>query len=144
MKPFPPRGPFPSNELPKVMDKDGMYVPQNCNFAAIDLIWKSGKKVCGVLVHTSNHHNLLEKFNVCNGWNKALLILLKAIFLKHRGQSQLLHYAKAAYPVSLVYNVHNSNKSVFKYSLLLPSIPFEVSHLLGKCILEANSMCSQQ
>ena len=120
-----------------------MY-PKNCNFAAIDLIWKSGKKVCGVLVHTSNHHNLLEKFNVCNGWNKALLILFKAMFLKHRCQSQLLHYAKAAYPVSLVYNVHNSNKSVFKYSLLIPSIPFEVSHLLGKCILEANSMCSQQ
>jgi hypothetical protein len=33
-----------------------------------------------------------------------LLILFKTLFLKHRGESQLLHYAKAVYPVSRLYN----------------------------------------
>ena len=45
LKPFPPRGPFPSNELPKVMDKDGMYVPQKlqfcCNWSDLE-VWKKG------------------------------------------------------------------------------------------------------
>jgi hypothetical protein len=53
---------FCCNTLPEVMVKDGMYVPRNCNFSAIDLIWKCGKKVCGVQVHTSDHHDVLENF----------------------------------------------------------------------------------
>ena len=53
---------FRSNKLPEVMVKDGMYVPQNCNFPAIDLIWKHGKSVCGVHVHTSHHNDVLENF----------------------------------------------------------------------------------
>jgi len=53
---------FRSNKLPEVMVKDGMYVPQNCNFPAIDLIWKHGKSVCGVQVHTSDHNDVLKHF----------------------------------------------------------------------------------
>ena len=70
---FPSKGIFPSNVLPKIMDEDGMYVPKNCNFPAIDLIWKCGKSVYGVQVHTSDHHNVLKKFTkMCNaaGWHK--------------------------------------------------------------------------
>jgi len=62
---------FDSNKLPESMNMDGMYVPQNSIFPAIDLIWKCGKKVCGVLVHVSNHHNVLKKFTeMCTmaGW----------------------------------------------------------------------------
>jgi len=64
---------FCSNTLPEVMVEDGMYVPRNCNFPAIDLIWKCGKSVYGVQVHTSDHHNVLKKFTkMCNaaGWHK--------------------------------------------------------------------------
>jgi len=53
---------FCSNTLPEVMVEDGMYVPRNCNFPAIDLIWKHGKSVCGVQVHTSDHHDVLKVF----------------------------------------------------------------------------------
>ena len=53
---------FLSNALLEVMVKDGMYIPRNCNFPAIDLIWKHGKSVCGVQVHTSDHHDVLENF----------------------------------------------------------------------------------
>ena len=46
-------------------DLNGMYVPRNSNFPAIDLNWKCGDSVCGVQVHVSNHHNVLKNLQKC-------------------------------------------------------------------------------
>jgi hypothetical protein len=80
---------FPSKQLPKIMKKNGMYVPENSNFPAIDLIWKFGQFVCGVQVHTSKPDNVLEKFTaMCNeaGW----LIKFSKVYLLYLSPEQKL------------------------------------------------------
>ena len=66
-----------------------MYVPENSNFPAIDLIWKFGQFVCGVQVHTSKPDNVLEKFTaMCNeaGW----LIKFSKVYLLYLSPEQKL------------------------------------------------------
>ena len=42
---------------------DGVYVPTNCNFPAVDMIWKSGQTVYGVQVHINcDHDDVASKF----------------------------------------------------------------------------------
>ncbi len=84
---FPPKSAFPSNVLPEIMNENGMYVPRNSNFPAIDLIWKCGDSVCGVQVHVSKHHNVLKKFTeMCKkaGW----LTKFKTIYLLYLSPEQ--------------------------------------------------------
>jgi hypothetical protein len=58
---------FPTQQLPKTLTNDGMYVPINCNFPAIDLIWKMGQTVFGVQVHVNkSHRNVLDDFRDIN------------------------------------------------------------------------------
>jgi hypothetical protein len=69
------------------MNENGMYVPRNSNFPAIDLIWKCGDSVCGVQVHVSKHHNVLKKFTeMCKkaGW----LTKFKTIYLLYLSPEQ--------------------------------------------------------
>jgi len=84
---------FPSDyscriyDLPMSMEKDGMYVPRNSNFPAIDLIWKCGQSVCGVQVHISKHDNVLKKFTaMCDkaGW----LTSFKNVYLLYLSPEQ--------------------------------------------------------
>lgn len=77
---------FPSKHLPKIMEWDGMYVPQNSKFPAIDLIWKCGQFVCGVHLRISKHDDVLEQFTaMCDkaGWltkfKKVYLLYLSPI-----------------------------------------------------------------
>jgi len=73
--------------LPEIMNENGMYVPRNSNFPAIDLIWKCGDSVCGVQVHVSKHHNVLKKFTeMCKkaGW----LTKFKTIYLLYLSPEQ--------------------------------------------------------
>jgi hypothetical protein len=64
---------FPGKSLPKksFFTRDGVYVPLDPNFPAIDLVWKSGSHFFGVQVHVSKHNDVAEKFiDLCimAGW----------------------------------------------------------------------------
>lgn len=55
---------FPSDKLPK-LSQDGLYVPVNTNFPAIDLVWKlPGNKIWCVQVHVSTHPNVLADLEI--------------------------------------------------------------------------------
>jgi hypothetical protein len=59
--------------LPKLTSnsENGVYVPINMNFPAIDLVWKFGDKIFGVQVHVSSHPDVAVKFrDMCSeaGW----------------------------------------------------------------------------
>ena len=61
---------FQGQVLPRSL-KDGVHVPVNSNFPAIDLVWKVGNRIFGVQVHVSSHHDVAEKFTkMCQeaGW----------------------------------------------------------------------------
>ena len=71
---------FQGMKLP-VMLEDGIYVPINCNFSAVDMIWKSKNQVFGVQVHINRgHDDVARKFsNLCekaNWFNKYEIYLL--------------------------------------------------------------------
>ena len=61
---------FQGQGLPRSL-KDGVHVPVNSNFPAIDLVWKVGNRIFGVQVHVSSHHDVADKFTkMCQeaGW----------------------------------------------------------------------------
>jgi len=76
---------FAGQKLPQVLDRDGMYVPMNLNFPAIDLIWKMGQNIWFVQVHVADHtdvkgdlEKLLKDVEWKNGKNMFLLYLSPA------------------------------------------------------------------
>ncbi|MGH7973911.1 MAG: hypothetical protein ACREBR_00195, partial [bacterium] len=55
--------PFASQYLPENLQSDGVYIPKNRTFPAIDMVWKSGKEVWGVQLHIRSDHKVsLDKF----------------------------------------------------------------------------------
>lgn len=62
------------NDLTVSNDDDGVYIPYNSNFPAIDMIWKTGTYIFGVQIHTSRtHSDVADQFErLCNsaGWSK--------------------------------------------------------------------------
>jgi hypothetical protein len=51
---------FGSRNLPPLRvneDDDGVYIPYNPNFPAIDVVWKSGAYIFGVQIHTKSTHS---------------------------------------------------------------------------------------
>jgi hypothetical protein len=61
---------FHGSKLPYIIESDasdGVYAPTNCNFPAVDMVWKSGKNVYGVQVHISNDHDDVapDFWNMC-------------------------------------------------------------------------------
>jgi len=48
---------FPGGKLPEFLDGDGMYVPIDHEFPAIDLIWKMGQDVWCVRTHVYDFNN---------------------------------------------------------------------------------------
>jgi Cdc6-like AAA superfamily ATPase len=66
---------FPGKVLPPLPSRDGVWVPLNSNFTAIDFFIKSGKNVIGVQVHVSTHKDVTENFfKLCEdaGWFDAV------------------------------------------------------------------------
>jgi len=64
---------FRGQKLPQDLSKDGIYVPMNTNFPAIDLIWKMGQTIWFVQVHVADHTNVkadLEKLLEDIEWKK--------------------------------------------------------------------------
>jgi hypothetical protein len=64
---------FPGMVLPELsaQSADGIYIPFNPNFPAIDLVWKLGKIIFGVQVHVSSHEDVASRFcGLCEkaGW----------------------------------------------------------------------------
>jgi hypothetical protein len=62
---------FSGTVLPSLPLRDGVWVPWNSNFTAIDFFIKSGKNVIGVQVHVSTHDDETDKFiKLCEdaGW----------------------------------------------------------------------------
>jgi hypothetical protein len=65
---------FYSQHLPSLRanNDDGIYIPINCNFPAIDVVWKSGNYIFGVQIHTSSSHrdvaSMFEKKCQNAGW----------------------------------------------------------------------------
>jgi hypothetical protein len=62
---------FSGTVLPSLPSRDGVWVPWNSNFTAIDFFIKSGKNVIGVQVHVSTHDDETNKFiKLCEdaGW----------------------------------------------------------------------------
>jgi hypothetical protein len=53
---------FGSQALPSELSQNGLYLPWNCNFPAIDFILKEGRTVWGVQVHVAEHKDELEPF----------------------------------------------------------------------------------
>jgi hypothetical protein len=70
---------FTTQKLPERLPEDGMYVPMNSNFPAIDLIWKMpGNKIWCVQVHVSHHPSALvtlEKMCQEAGWKSDVVLL---------------------------------------------------------------------
>ena len=102
-----------SYRLPISMKKDGMYVPRNSKFPGIDLILKCGQSVCGVQVHISKHHNVLQKFTaMCDmaGWHTKL----KKVYLLYLSPEQRIansvqcHIPKIQGPIAVVTLCKNS------------------------------------
>jgi len=79
---------FQGQKLPKDLSQDGMYVPLNTNFPAIDMIWKMGKNIWFVHAHVAKHdddvkfalEDLLEDFD----WPK----VVENIFLLYLSPSR--------------------------------------------------------
>jgi hypothetical protein len=47
---------------------DGLYIPYNPTFPAIDIVWKTGSHVIGVQVHVSTHKDTVAAFEgLCRG-----------------------------------------------------------------------------
>jgi hypothetical protein len=66
---------FPGKVLPSLPSRDGVWVPLNSNFTAIDFFIKSGNNVIGVQVHVSTHDDVTENFfDLCEdaGWFDAV------------------------------------------------------------------------
>ena len=67
--------------LPQTIS-DGIHIPINCNFPAVDMVWKVGKQVFGVQIHTSSdHRDVAPKFlDMCSAaqWfsNKYMVYLV--------------------------------------------------------------------
>jgi hypothetical protein len=62
---------FMGSALPSLPSRDGIWVPWNSNFTAIDFFIKSGRKVIGVQVHVSMHDDVTDSFyKLCDnaGW----------------------------------------------------------------------------
>jgi hypothetical protein len=62
---------FSGTVLPSLPSRDGVWVPWNSNFTAIDFFIKSGNNVIGVQVHVSTHDDETDNFiKLCNnaGW----------------------------------------------------------------------------
>jgi hypothetical protein len=53
---------FGSQKLPSELRQNGLYIPWNCNFPAIDFILKHDRIVWGVQVHVAAHLVELKKF----------------------------------------------------------------------------------
>jgi hypothetical protein len=47
---------------PSSMTSNSLFIPQNSNFPAIDLLWKAGMNVWGVQVHVADHDDCLVSF----------------------------------------------------------------------------------
>jgi len=77
---------FLGQTLPKGLIQDGMYVPMNLNFPAIDLIWKMGENIWFVQVHVADHRDVkrdLEKLLNDVEWKKG-----KNMFLLYLSPAQ--------------------------------------------------------
>jgi hypothetical protein len=55
---------FKENLLPKLtaFSPDGIQIPSNPNFPAIDLVWKQGSSMFGIQVHVSSHNDVVSSF----------------------------------------------------------------------------------
>lgn len=63
---------FAGTSLPSSNVANGVYVPLDPNFPAIDMVWISGNRIFGIQIHTSKSHpNVFDKFlEMCHtaGW----------------------------------------------------------------------------
>jgi hypothetical protein len=70
---FPEKFRFQGRLLPQLtkISEDGVYIPYDPNFPAIDVVWKHGRSVFGVQVHVSKHEDVASSFlGLCSeaGW----------------------------------------------------------------------------
>ena len=117
---------FAGQELPNStkVTADGIYVPNNPNFPAIDVIWKVEKTIYGVQIHIANHDNVVQLFEAkCRnaGWfsdfNQIYLVYLSP---NERTKALIAKFVQANHEVNLP---ENKKFSIQQFAVCLKEIP---------------------
>ncbi|MGH3624342.1 MAG: hypothetical protein ACRDQ5_21575, partial [Sciscionella sp.] len=85
---------FGGKKLPEEFAEDGVYVPKNPNFPAVDMIWKAGNTVWGVQMHVAKHTSVLNAFIVkCKeaNWNNTFDTVHLLYISPEREVKELMH-----------------------------------------------------